>query len=471
MNRCSLRSLSLASLPLFALTLGSADVRALTLVQNGAFATIDQSLWQQGPGFHPTRDGPLLGVDWAGGSLSTTASGPGADAFAAVQLAPGYFGFRPTLEATTGVVSVSYPIQISYTLPDTVAAGQPFTVSTDWANGANPLLTTLGPKFSLKMNAEADIHLSAGGGIDVSGLPVAYTAAQPGDPAGFAAPIPQALIDAHAQDLTLFSTFGPLSVPVFQVDPSVNPIATFTLDSGTQILSITAQAPTPIAIEVNAFTAPNTLAGGGGSSPFVSFNVDLANAMAALLGLPPLNASASAAGITVGYNIVTGQIRLGPAIAQDVSFTATGFPITLTTSDGQVVSGHLGDDFIFTAPPDCGPLFIDAVVDIANTFTNDTGVAFGADFNWSLLGLTAGFGYGPFTVTPYSFGPLLSGTTLLYNSGNLFSLYNTSFALTGFNSLDQGFELRVIPEPATLLLLAAGLLALGRHRRPAAGAH
>ncbi len=444
---------------------GVASAAIQNVVQNTAFQTTNQSMWQPGPQTGLTGS-QFLGTTWGQKTFSFDYGIPGNDAFGVVQLQPGKIGLQVDSSLTTGNVSVNYPVQLSYSLPDKVQPGQSFQVQTSWAKNPNPLLTTTGLQASASLSLVLNLAATAGAGYDGPVGAASYTASQAGDPRSFSAPVSSSLINAHAQDVSLVNTNGDVKIPIVSVGPSG---ASFSVSGGP--FSVTATVP-QLNVSGNTYTGNSITATGNSTPPFISANLDLvssavygANALG--IPIPQLSGNVDIGIGKINWTGLSSTVQVGPSLYQGFDFSPTKFPIHLVTSTGQVLDGKVGDTFTVTAPDDPNStLGIDATTDINNLFTNNTGIVFAANLNTQALsGSMEVGGYNLF-----NFGPLIEDNTSLYTSSPwLFPGSPESFALGGFNSAQQALSVEIVPEPSTGLLAAAGVMGVicgkGKRRR------
>jgi hypothetical protein len=145
----------------------------------------------------------------------------------------------------------------------------------------------------------------------------------------------------------------------------------------------------------------------------------------------------------------------------------------MTSSTGQVRTGLLGDSFAFTAPNFAGELLIDADFTINGQLRNQTGIVvngslqlqagkfilhneYGPDFDLNLAKDLAGRDSDFLFDQEFPEGGL--------NIGPPIYLFDSTFALGGFDVEHAQYRIQVIPVPATLHLLALGLLTLASLR-------
>lgn len=428
--------------------------------QDGVFVTTDQALYGPGGQIGWTTSN-FLGTEWGSQQYAFDYGLLGNDAFGVVQLDPGKAGVRLDTNLTLGKVNVKYPIKLSFELPEEVLPGEAFQVSTAWAKNPNPELTTTGLQASATLSLVLNLKASAGAGFSTLFADAVYTADQPGDPASFSSPVPQGLIDAHARDITLVDTGGDLAIPLLSVGPSGS---NFNIPLGGPF-SVTAQHP-KLDLSANAYSGDSIVASDHSKPPFISANMDLVSVAvyaANALGLPIPQLSGEIGiddVVSISWTGLAVNVQVGPSLYQSVAFTPTGFPITLTTTDGQTATGLLGEEFTFLAPNKRGLFDIQATIDIDNLFTNSEGFLFAVNLNTQAL--AGSMRVGGFDL--FTFGPLINVNTPLYTSEPWLPFDPLQFPLGGFNSLEQPLAVMVVPEASSGALLAGlgcGVFLLG----------
>jgi hypothetical protein len=434
-----------------------------SVVQDGVFATTDQALTGPGGQLGFTSSN-FLGVEWGQQQYSFDYGLLGNDAFGVLLLDPGRVGLKLDTNLTLGSVGVKYPVKLTFELPEEVLPGESFQISTAWAKNPNPELKTIELQASATLSLVLNLKASAGAGFSTLLGDAVYTADQPGDPNSFSSPVPQGLIDAHARDITLVDTGGDVSLTLLSVGPSG---ANFNVPLGGPF-SLTYQHP-KLDLSANGYTGDSIVASDHSKPPFISANMDLVSVAvyaANALGqpIPQLSGSVEISDVVeITWTGLAVNVQAGPSLYQSVAFTPTGFPITLTTTDGQTATGLLGDDFTFVAPNQRGVFDIHATVDIDNLFTNSEGLLFAVNLNTQALG--GSMRVGGFDL--FSFGPLINLNTPLYTSDPWLPFPPAQFPLQGFNSLEQPLAVMVVPEASSLLLagLCGGALLFGRWTR------
>lgn len=443
------------------LALCQIGLQAGVITQNGVFATQNQGLFAAGAAsnFHfDFQTGCPTCFSYTSASWSApnpqSISGPSilpnaAGSWAITgSLNSGYVGLNPVLDETGGSVAVNYPVQLTYNVPQgPVPIGAPVTIGTSYATNGQPLLQTTGESLSASLNLVASIS----GDIADTYYPFE-------GPLGF-------LInsfDCYQTSCVLFDE--PFNISLNQPLISLGTGSTSASFSPPGFGSgLSLNAPNQLNLSTNTLNGSGQLTvGGSANPPIVSGDLELLDGLT-FLGVPPgvLNGSFPAFGSS--YSLLSAKFSGGLSLYDSFTFGVNNLPITLTSNDGQVQTGFVGQNFTFTAG--ANPLVINAQVGINNSFNAIEGMGLGASFSWSVLKASAaGFQLGPLAGDSYTLASVSCATL-----GTCWT--NSNFALGGFNTLDNQFVIETVPEPGTLLLLLAGVAAslVYRSRRPAAG--
>ncbi|GMV95763.1 MAG: PEP-CTERM sorting domain-containing protein [Phycisphaerae bacterium] len=461
----SARTPSLVVGALGGLLIGAAAAWGGTRSYDVTFETKGQSMWQPGTAAFDFNKSYFLGPQWGAIPFDPPAlESDVVTGFVSGQLNAGRVGLEANLQATTGSVNVTYPVRLSYTTPDAYTPGGKVRVGTSFAplstHTLKPTLSTRGPALKANLDLVMDISATLGYGVHVALTPPCNSGQAE---AGIPNPIPQDLRDRHRGDVTLDLLPDALKrINLASVGGGTLSKQLISDPTGTASLSL--NVPDALNLETQTLSGLNLKVGDSARPPVIAAAVDvvpLLNYAANLAGipLPPLQKEVSIKCASLSYKILSGKFEFGPKFRQDFEFRLNGLPVVLTANTGEVRRGKIGDTFEFTAP-DRGKLVIDAVVDIDQSFINNTGLAIGADFTLSVLqGEASAFGY-----TLANFGPVYQKPFTLAESDPI-SLFSRSFSLQGFASARQ--QLEIVPEPATLIFLAVGTLGLagaGRRR-------
>jgi len=420
--------------------------RAELILQDGTFSTTGQDLFQAGTAPYNFTfncltagcfDQGLGGITW--GALSGGISGislipvlPGSYSLTA-SLNPGYFGLSPTATVTGGAVDVSYPVQLSYGVPNETEAGDTVAVNTGYQPRRGATLQTMGEAYSATLNFVANI---SGNVTDI------------------------------------YYPLGGGSSTLFDVSPSVNinqevaSVSASNLSASWSPPGLSSGVSLNVPNQLNLNTTMNNCGSGGRTlaacgaarPPVLSLDLDAGDLIVAAVRsfgvpFPPLAQTFYLGALS--YNIISGKLQVGPSLYQSFNFTETGLPITLFANTGQIESGFVGQTFDFTAPA-TGSLVIDTDVGINNTYQAMEGLSLGASFTLELLSAAAG---------PVKLGPLFTYSTPVATTGCLLCWTNTTFSLQGFNTLNNQLTIPVVApqlvaEPSGVAATLAGLGAL-----------
>jgi len=425
--------------PCVALALVSQTALADVVTDNAVFSTSNQSMWSTGPatnGSSEPASTTCICFNWNGDTYSPPFPLPVAAGLInfTASVSPGLAGLQLSQQDTNGAVNVAFPVNITYSAPDEALAGEQITLTTSGVPQTGGTLATLGPAQQAALSLVANINAN----IDVD-----YTS----------------LISPDISDNVNISTGGQVTVPLVSIGSGATGI---TIPTPLPGFSFGAQVPNPLNLTSNDLVNGNQYTvSGSASPPFLSLNVQLVDVITAALNalgvpIPPLNGSTGidSLGTSASYSILSDLIQLGPKFNQNFVFSETGLPVTITCSNGQSASGMLGQSFQFTMPANV-PLACDAVADITNTFQNQTGFAIGGDQTYSVLSGALSIA----GIDLFNFGPLLSSTQALPETSPVY-LYDSTFPLAGFNSVEDRIVIDPIAEPSGTLPLLTGLLAM-----------
>ena len=448
---------------------GAGDLHAGVIQQDATFSTTDQGLWSRGAAAVDISKSYFLGPQWDEQSHSAWVGTGVSTSFAAVHLHEGRLGLEAIFNASSGSVDVDYPVRLRYETPDQpVRPGHPIQVKTSYQRRGTPKLDITGFGAEFKVDAVANLKATWGGGHDQVFSDAVYTGNH-GGPTSLPFFNVFDSVDPwlYEDDLTLLDTGGERRVTLITIGPG----AGVTLKvPGLNTLAISAKVPPPLNQRTMSFLADGDLRTAKTGDPFLSLDLNVTT-MASMLvqafsggTVPPLNASIEFPGFSseVGYALLEIMLKSGPALHQDLEFDFRGLEVVLTSADGQVRSGQIGQTFDFVAPADGSDLELTAEVSVDQRFVNKTGltpqIALTVDVlkaNLKVWGLDL-----------INFGPLWKLNPPLTLNFDPIMLYTPEpWELDGFNTQTQAMTIDVIPEPATLSLLAAGAIVLLRHKR------
>ena len=457
-----------------------------TITSDVTFSTSDQSMWTPGTASANLKKSVFIGPEWESSTKAWWGSIPSVTGFAAVHLHEGRLGLEASIQASTGGVDVDYPMQLNFTYPDVVQRGETFQLQSSYVRKANPKLDITGFGSEIKVDAVANVHATWGGGYDSTDLffPASYTADH-GDTSSMSyygdflgtIPGPSPADDGidvfdYKDDLTLFTTNNEQRVNLITIGSGTG--VDFEIP-GFDVAGISAQVPAPLNQSTMAYQSNGNLKTSATGDPFLSLDLDVVK-IASLIAqsfsggvIPPLSAEVEFESFSTSfaYSLLDVAISAGPALHQDFEFVFKGVDVTLTTNDGQTVTGAMGDSFNLVAPTDGSDLEIEALVSINQEFLNKTGVALQAALSLGVLSADAEF----FGVKLVSIGPLYETSTSA-NSPPFLFLTPDAFALEGFNTEKLNLRISVVPEPSTLaitIILAA--FAVPRLARRRIGRH
>lgn len=448
-----------------------ADV--ITVTSDLNFASAGQNMWGPGPAFKFDQTWTQFVFPFgSGGPKTVTGSvtippliGTTVGATVTYDFS-GKAGLEPRLQIDGGSVAVNYPIRLSAKLPDTVQAGQKFTIDTSsWTHLPSSLATT-GATGRFTLDAVFDFKGSLG--------PASVTLTPPIGP-GVTVPIPP----IGPVDLSIKQT-------VIDIGPGSKPPAIPLGNFGDIQFTIPGQLNT----FTNQLLPPPELVGlqskGVGADKFLNLRADLD-----ALAIAALNIAIAETGVQIPVDVLKKKIALGPGtsleyellgvdanlglkLAQQFTFQSTSIGVVMTTSDGQVRTGLLGDVFEFTAPDQVGDLTIDAQFTLNGTLTNETGFQVNGSVTVQGGKLVLDTPFGTFSLADDVFG---TGSDFLFQEefpmggldlGSPIYLLNSTFGLGGFAAQKVQYQVSVIPEPSAFVLAGLGgvcLAALHLRRR------
>ncbi len=352
------------------------------------FKTADQSMWSSGQALSIDQQLTLfdistgqIGFSGLDGDLSVSAS------LSAALVAD--------ISATTGGISLDYPVDTTFDAPDLVAPGQSFTVDTgvDGLSGTPKLDAEL-PQFAASLNAVFS------GGVT----------------ADF--------------DSWLTGSLN-LNIP---------------LNKTITLASVKSGGSTTVLDGLLTFSVPTDYASkqtsvGNGSLPSVTLDAQTGNIASASFDLlkaateliAPEIASyfptGSALDGALSYNLASLILKLGAQLAQQFTFVPTAITANIATPWGQTDDVDLGQAATFTVPQDwTGPVDLSTNYVLSGDLVSQTGLVGQVDLNLSLLsGSFLGDSFGP--LYSQDFPVISSNPIYLLNPGG-----SSGFPLEGFNT-------------------------------------
>ncbi len=389
------------------------------------FQTSNQSMWGSGPAF-TFNFANFYGVTWnKSGSAGDIGCGWFGDCYGVefTAYSSGRIGVDLGFQLNSGSVNASVPTQINLSMPDEVNPYLgPFVANALAGYGAG-LLTTASPGVSAYADLVFEILAGARGELCFVGC------------GSFGGNIVN--INAHPE-LLAFNRNNDGELRVLGNN-----------------FGIPASGDLGGYVDYTVYLPNISTSGGGvppilssGTSSFIDLSANVVNIAANALGLPPLSGSVG----PINYNLLSAGVGLDIGLYQDFSLMPNVHIHLDVAETGQTVSFDAGSPSPgINVPFDATLLHVTPTFFMNGLFFNDTGFslepnvfASGGYFGVSGLG---------------SVGPLFNQT---YDIGNFpISAYDTSFTLGGFDSFTgPTFEIKVVPEPGSLVLLGSGLAAI-----------
>lgn len=358
--------------------------------QKVEFKTTDQSMWSSGQAF-TINDSWTLFSEGFSDSFSEFDDDLTVSASAGVSLVF-------SVQADAGSLSLKYPIDVSFQMPNVVTAGQQFTVQTV-NNGLDASAVHFDakfPEFKVDLNAIFTADFALDFDSDFFGS----------DSVGYNYNKTIKLVSLHSGDKKTivdgFDVYLPKDYDktLTHEQSGSGPFANVTLD----------------------VTTPD----------IATVDVDVLSVIEDIVGpeFPSLSGSFLDGDIT--YNLLTAELDAGLAITQQFQFLPTGINLTLTAPWGESVTIPVGQTATFNVPyywdKDTS---LSASYSLQGNLVNQTGFVGTATLDLTALGGNVDLlDYGPF-------GPLYSQKFPVYDSGAIY-IYNPGgpggFAFQGFNT-------------------------------------
>ncbi len=375
--------------------------------QKVEFKTTDQSMWSSGQAF-TINDSWTLFSEGFSDSFSEFDDDLSVSASASVSLVF-------SVQADAGSLSLKYPVDVSFEMPNVVTAGQQFTVQSV-NNGLDASAVHFDakfPEFKVDLNAIFTADFALDFDSDLFGS----------DSVGYSYDKTIKLISLHSGDKKTivdgFDVYLPKEYDkaLTNEQSGSGPFADVTLD----------------------VTTPD----------IATVDVDVLSVIEDIVGpeFPSLSGSFLDGDIT--YNLLTAELDAGLAITQQFQFLPTGIDLTLTAPWGESVTIPVGQTATFNVPyywdKDTS---LSASYSLTGNLVNQTGFVGTATLDLTALsGNVDLLDYG-------SFGPLYSNKFDVYDSGAIY-IYNPGgpggFAFEGFNTpshelkIDYGSGVLVAP--------------------------
>lgn len=376
------------------------------------FKTTDQSMWSTGQAFTINESWTLFEEGFSDSfsefddDLTVTAS-------ASVSLVF-------SVQADAGSISLKYPVDVSFQIPNVVAAGQQFTVQSvnNGLDGSATHFDAKFPEFKVDLNAIFTADFSLNFDSDLFGS----------DSVGYNYNDTIKLISLHSGDKKTIVDGFDVFLPK-DYDPSLT-----TEQSGSgSLASVTLDVTTP---------------------DIATVDVDVLSVIEDIVGPEFPSLSGSFLDGDISYNLLTAELDAGLAITQQFQFLPTEIDVTLTAPWGEIVTIPVGQSATFNVPYYWDKeTTLTASYSLQGNLVNQTGFIGTATLNLTALGGNVDlFDYGPF-------GPLYTDDIPVYNSGAIY-IYNPGgpggFAFEGFNTPTHNLKI----EYGTGTLVAPGDFAL-----------
>jgi hypothetical protein len=354
----------------------------------------------------------------------------------------GEIGLQVGFHLDSGSVDLSYPVTTTLSFPgEQVELDQPFTLGSSFATGSGATLATTFPNIQAFADFVFDVRATASGEACAAGI------CKDGS---------TTLFDQDKTlELAAFNRGGDGEVRVLGANVLVGEPIDFTF--GELTLDI------PNINTVGSYNAQTGVMTSTGQDDFLRLTMDLDLLATSALGIPPLEGDACIADVfCVGYNILDAEAGPDVNIGQTFTFTPElmvtyafsspvreldGTEITSKTMKvGQSVQLLPGQNANFTVTPTFA---------LDNTFRNQTKLLISG-----VLDIDALEGSIPLIG---DFGPVFSREFSTSQAG--LTVFNNQWSFLFAEIEGESFEIEVVPEPGTLLLVATGVALAARRRR------
>lgn len=358
--------------------------------QKVEFKTTDQSMWSSGQAF-TINDTWTLFSEGFSDSFSALDDDLTVSASAGVSLVF-------SVQADAGSLSLKYPIDVSFEMPNVVAAGQQFTVQSinNGLDGSSVHFDAKFPEFKVDLNAIFTADFSLNFDSDLLGS----------DSVGYDYSDTIKLISLNSGDKETivdgFDVYLPKDYDkaLTNEQSGSGPLASVTLD----------------------VTTPD----------IATVDVDVLSVIEDIVGPEFPSLSGSFLDGDISYNLLTAELDAGIAITQQFHFLPTGIDVTLTAPWGESVTIPVGHTATFNVP-----YYWDKETTLSASYSLQGNLVSQTGFvGTATLDLTALGGYAD--ILDYgSFGPLYSQDFQVYDSGAIY-IYNPGgpegFSFEGFNT-------------------------------------
>lgn len=358
--------------------------------QKVEFKTTDQSMWSSGQAF-TINDTWTLFSEGFSDSFSALDDDLTVSASAGVSLVF-------SVQADAGSLSLKYPVDVSFEMPNVVAAGQQFTVQSidNGLDGSSVRFDAKFPEFKVDLNAIFTADFSLNFDSDFLGS----------DSVGYNYNNTIKLISLHSGDKKTIVDGFDVYLP-----KDYDKALTNEQSGSGSLASVTLDVTTP---------------------DIATVDVDVLSVIEDIVGPEFPSLSGSFLDGDISYNLLTAELDAGIAITQQFQFLPTGIDVTLTAPWGESVTIPVGQTATFNVPYYWDKeTTLSASYSLQGNLVNQTGFV-----GTATLDLTALGGYAD--ILDYgSFGPLYSQAFQVYDSGAIY-IYNPGgpggFAFEGFNT-------------------------------------
>jgi hypothetical protein len=352
------------------------------------FKTTDQSMWSTGQAF-TINDSWTLFSEGFSDNFSEFDGDLTASASANVSLVF-------SVQADSGSISLEYPVNASFEMPNVVSAGQQFTVQSvnNGLDGSSAHFEAKFPEFKIDLNAIFTADFSLDFSSDLLGS----------DSVGYTYTDTIKLVSLHSGDEeTIADGFD-----VFLPKDYDQTLTTKQVGSG------------PMADVTLDVTTPD----------IATVTVDVLSVIEDIVGPEFPSLSGTFLDGDISYDLLTAELDADIAITQQFQFFPTDIDVTLTTPWGESVTIPLGQSATFNVP---------------YYWDKETTVTASYSLQGNLVSQTGFVGTATLDLTALSgdvddlgsFGPLFTDNITVYDSGAIY-VYNPGgsggFALDGFST-------------------------------------